>query len=99
MNVEGMKNRRIRVAILKALKVEHPGSIDTKVLYFYLDSYGYPLLEDELTAHLAYLQEKGYIKVERKRGKGYDISHVTLAAKGWDLYDGIEQDKGIDEEL
>lgn len=99
VKVDGYKNKRIRIAILKALKAEYPGSIDIKVLQFYMETYGYPLLEEDLQAHLSYLKEKGYLSVNRKKGRGFDIMHVTMTALGWDLYDGIEQDKGIDAEL
>lgn len=99
MKVQGFKNTRIRVAILQALKVEYPGSIDIKVLLFCLDTYGYPLTEEDLRAHLRYMEEKKYVEITRKKGRGFDLTHVTMTAKGWDLYDGIEEDRGVDVDL
>ncbi len=93
------KNRRIRVALLELLKTEYPGSLDLKVLQFSLDNLGYPMLEADLNAHLRYLEEKGYTKLQRKAGYGYAISFAKLTADGWDLLDGHRHEAGIDEAL
>jgi hypothetical protein len=99
VKVEGYKNTRIRIAILQALKVEYPKPIDFKVLLFCMDTYGYPMADEDLRAHLWYLKEKGYVETEEKKGRGYYIMHAHMTAKGWDLYDGILKDGGIDAEL
>ena len=90
------KNRRIRVAILGLLKTEYPGSIDLKMLQFSLDNLNYTLLEGELNAHLRYLEEKGYAKLQRKEGYGFSVAWAKLTADGWDLLDGHRHEAGID---
>ena len=99
MKTEGYKNTRIRIAILQALKAEYPRPIDFKMLLFVLDTYGYQMTNEDLRAHLWYLKEKDYVKVEEKKGHGYYIMHAHMTAKGWDLYDGILKDGGVDAEL
>ena len=93
------KNRRIRIAVLELLKTEYPGALDMKVLQFSLDNLGYPMPEDALAAHLKYLEEKGYVHLERKKGYGFEIAFASLSADGWDLLDGHLHEKGIDEAL
>ena len=99
VNINGKKNARIRIAIMTALKVEYPGAVDRKVLLFCMDTFGYPLTDEDLQRHIHYLEEKGLLATERKRGKGYDITHVAMTAKGWDHIDDIDPEKGIDDEL
>ena len=57
------------------------------------------MLEGSLEAHLRYLEEKGYAKIERRKGYGFTIAFAWLTANGWDLIDGNIREKGIDEEL
>lgn len=52
-----------------------------------------------LSAHLRYLDEKGFARVERKEGFGFSIAFATLTASGWDFIDGHIADRGIDSEL
>lgn len=93
------KNKRIRVVALELLKTEYPGSLDLRCLQFSLDNLGYPLPEETISAHLRYLEEKGYIHLEKKKGYGFQIAFACLTATGWDLLDGHCHEKGIDEEL
>jgi DNA-binding HxlR family transcriptional regulator len=79
--------------------VESPGTADLKLLRFALDSLGYPLMEGMLTAHLRYLEEKGYVELTRRKGYGFDIAFASLTAAGWDLLDGLTHDRGVDGEL
>ncbi|MBI5075620.1 MAG: hypothetical protein HZB62_10715 [Nitrospirae bacterium] len=97
--IDSEKNKRIRIAILEALKTEYPGSLDMKVLLFFLDNLGYPLMDDMLNAHLRYLEEKKLLRIERKKGYGFQVSFATLTAEGWDLLDGHGHEHGIDEAL
>lgn len=64
-----------------------------------MDNLGYPMPGGMLDAHLKYLEEKGYVKVERKKGFKFQIAFASLTADGWDLLDGHIHEKGIDEEL
>lgn len=99
MNTISVKNRRIRIALLNLLKTEYPGALDLKSLQFAMDNLGYPMPEGMLDAHLKYLEEKGYVHLERKKGFGFDISFASLTAKGWDLIDGYLSERGIDEKI
>lgn len=98
-SLSGEKNKRIRVALLELLKTEYPGALDLRVLQFSLDNLGYPLLEETLAAHLRYLEEKGYVTTERRKGYGFQIAFACLTAAGWDLLDGHVHEHGIDEGL
>jgi len=64
-----------------------------------MDNLGYPMPEGQLEAHLRYLEEKGYVHLEQRKGFGFSISFVSMSAKGWDLLDGHIKEKGIDEEI
>lgn len=103
MNTESVRNRRIRIALLNLLKSaytdKYPGTIDFKELHFALDNLGYPMTEGMLDAHLRYLEEKGYVKVDSRKFSGFKIVFASLTAEGWDLLDGYNHEKGIDEEL
>lgn len=99
MNTTSVKNRRIRTALLELLKTEYPGALDCKALRFALDSLGYPLMESTLTAHLRYLEEKGFAELTRRQGFGFDIAFASLTAAGWDLLDGLTEAAGIDRRL
>jgi len=98
-NMDALKNRRIRIAILELLKVDYPGTMDMRMLQFSLDNLGYPLTTGALRAHINYLEEKKYLRVEHRKGLGFDISFAALTANGWDLLDGHLHEKGIDDEL
>jgi len=98
-SIASEKNKRIRVALLELLKTEYPGPLDLKILQFSMDNLNYPLPEETLAAHLRYLEEKGYLHLEKKKGFGFQIDFACLTAKGWDLLDGHCHEKGIDEAL
>ena len=97
--MDGVKNKRIRVAILELLKTEYPGSLDMRMLQFSLDSLGYPMPIESLKAHLKYLNEKGLTKLDTRKGVNFYIEWASLTAKGWDLLDGNIDEIGIDEAL
>lgn len=99
MNTTGVKNRRIRTALLELLKTEYPGALDVKALAFALDSLGYPMPEGMLLAHLKYLEEKRLVQLEKRTGFGFRIAFASLTAAGWDLLDGLEAEPGMDARL
>jgi DNA-binding transcriptional ArsR family regulator len=99
LNTTSVKNRRIRVALLRLLKTEYPGALDTRALQFALDNLGYPMPYGSLEAHLRYLEEKGYVALKRHRGFGVEISFASLSAQGWDLLDELISEKGVDGRL
>lgn len=92
--------RRVRGYMLKLLAYEHPGALDSSLLYISLDNLGYPISEDEFASHLAYLEdkEKGYLRQEKRKGPGFDIVMVLITPKGLDLLDEYtpECDPGVD---
>jgi hypothetical protein len=96
LNTTGAKNRRIRIALLELLKTEYPGALDLKALQFTMDSLGYPMVEGMLGAHLRYLEEKGYVQLQKRKGFGFVVRFASLTAEGWDLLDGIGSERGVD---
>jgi len=55
--------------------------------------------EAALAAHLRYLEEKGFLKVERRSGFGFRVAFACLTARGWDHIDGLDEGEGVDTEL
>lgn len=92
MNTDSVKNRRIRTALLRLLKTEYPGALDLKALQFALDNLGYPMPEGMLKAHLRYLEEKGHVHLEVRKGFGFSIAFAALTALGWDFLDAISDE-------
>lgn len=99
MNTTTAKNRRIRIALLRLLKTEYPGTLDVKALHFSLDNLGYPMPEGELMAHLGYLKEKGYVNNQHRTGLGVKLTFASLTAEGWDLIDELLSERGVDKRL
>ncbi len=95
--LEAQKNKRIREIILTILRKDYPNPVDAVVLRYAIDNIGYPLLHKEFEAHLKYLAEKGYLKIELKKSFGMNMMLTELTAAGWDLMDGLSRDKGIGE--
>jgi len=99
LNTRLAKNRRIRIALLELLKSAYPGALDQRALMFAMDNLGYPMPESGLSAHLSYLQEKGYLSATQREGEGFEVAFASLTAEGWDLIDGIRVDGGVDTKL
>jgi len=99
VNTTSVKNKRIRIALLNLLKTEYPGALDLKALQFAMDNLGYPMPGGMLEAHLRYLEEKGYVHLQRCKGFGFEIAFASLTASGWDLLDGLIKERGVDAEL
>lgn len=96
--VKRFEDKELRGRILKALDYEYPRSISKKMLVHALQSARYTCSKSHLDAHLSYLQEKGYIKVEYVGVEKLDFGRnmVTLTAKGKDLVEGnIDNDPGV----
>ncbi len=81
---------------MELLSTEYPGALDLRALRFALDSLGYPLPEGMVEAHLRYLEEKGFVRLEKRKGFGFSIAFASLTAEGWDLLDGFKSDRGVD---
>lgn len=89
MEAKKERYRRIRGAILKLLAQEHPGPIDFMVLHRLLDDLRYAVTEEELHSHLSYLEEKGCVRVEKRKSSGVELVMVTITASGLDVLDGF----------
>ncbi len=87
------KNNQIRLLILKILIPDYPLPLDSILLRRCLSNFGYPLGTEELSSNLAYLKERGYVKIDEK--KGFDITLVSVTANGIDLVDGLITDPGV----
>ena len=96
MNTRLARNRRIRIALLELLRSVYPGALDQRALSFALDNLGYPMPDEALSAHMSYLGEKGYLAATERKGEGFHISYASLTAAGWDLLDGLTDDRGVD---
>jgi hypothetical protein len=96
MEVKKEKYKRIRGTILKLLAYQHPGTIDSKVLYFLLDDLSYTISEDEFKSHCCYLAEKNLIKIEERKTSGVEIQMIVISSRGLDLLDGFIDELGVD---
>ena len=88
----------VRGKILYYLALIFPQSATLPLLQGELDFFGYPVPLDELSFHVAYLNDKGLISVEAVRGPHSirKVSLVKITAKGIDYYDGrLPADDGI----
>jgi DNA-binding MarR family transcriptional regulator len=89
------KNRVIRKVILELLKQEYPQPVDFLVLWAALDNLGYHMDRKTLSAHICYLEEKEFVKTEKRKAYSQEIELVALTSKGWDLLDGIITNGGV----
>lgn len=96
MDVRREKYRRIRGAMLKFLATEHPGAIDSKVLYHLLDDVRYTMTEEEFESHAIYLAELGYTRKETREAAGVEITMYVITPAGLNLLDGFTRDVGVD---
>lgn len=88
----------IRGKILYYLSLVYPHPTSLSMLQGELDIFGYPVPMDELNFHIAYLAEKGFVAVERRRGPSgrQEVTLVTITARGIDYRDGrLPADEGI----
>ena len=93
------KYRRTRGAILKLLAFEHPGSIDQIVLHRLLDDLNITITFEELKSHIAYLEEKHCIRIDRRKIGRVELTMITICANGLDALDGIHTECGVDTEF
>lgn len=89
---DAIKHDRVRHLILKALAPDYPDPIDTVVLRRLLSTMGYPMSESDLKSYVAYLEEKGLIKVDKRAN---DIVLIRATATGLDAMDARIEVKGV----
>ena len=93
MDMKAMQHNRIRKLILEHLAPAHPYPVDSVMLRASLANLGFAMDEGTLKSYLAYLEERGYVKVEER--KGFDITLVAIRAAGLDVLDGRCDDPGV----
>jgi hypothetical protein len=59
-----------------------------------MDNLGYPMPGGMLKAHLRYLEEKGHVNLQVRKGFGFSIAFASLTASGWDFLDGMDAEGG-----
>jgi hypothetical protein len=87
-----------RGKILYYLHLIYPQTATLPLLQAELDFFGYPAPLEEISFHVAYLQEKGLVSVESVRGpySQRNINLVKITARGIDYFDGrLPPDEGI----
>jgi len=88
----------IRGKALYYLHLIYPQQATMQLLQAELDYFGYPIPIEELSFHIAYLQEKGLVDLETVRGpySHRAVNLVKITARGIDLLDGrLPPDDGI----
>lgn len=94
-----MANKNIRGWIVRILQRAYPLGMEDKSLHRQLNGLGYSVTYRELQAHLAYLQEDGFL-TKQQFGDEYrneltnDIYKLTT--KGVDLAEGSITDEGVE---
>ena len=92
------ENKEVRADILRVLKASYPVPISDRILAEALSGVNYSIMPTELTAHLVYLRDKGYVKMQEYKDDEFNLSRdvYVLSAKGVDLLEGnIPPDPGI----
>lgn len=91
-----IENKEIRGWVLNILERARPYGASFSVIESTLLDLGFHVTDNELKAHLVYLTEKGYVRleeIERNRVKRR-INYIT--PKGVDLLEGnIPEDPGV----
>ena len=94
--IQKERYRKIRGNILRVLVKWHPAPLNSKEIHIFLDDLGYPITKEELESHLAYLEEAGYIRMEKRKTEGFEVWKVGITKKGIDIIDKFASDIGID---
>lgn len=97
MDMTAEKHNRVRRLILQALVPEHPNPVDAVILRRCLANLGYAMDARDLDSYLAYLRERGYVRLGER--KGFDITLVTITADGLDVVDDRLHDRGVGVEI
>jgi repressor of nif and glnA expression len=94
--IQKERYRKIRGNILRVLIKWHPAPLDSKEIHVFLDDLGYSITKEELESHLSYLEEPGYIQIEKRKAEGFEIRKIRIMKKGIDIIDKFTSDIGID---
>lgn len=91
-------NKRLRGEIIHMLHLAYPNPMETRTLNDVLRDAGYPVIGD-ISPHLDYLEDKGYIRIDHNEDAKLVSAPVTLcklSAKGVDLAEYTIEDPGVD---
>ena len=97
-SVQRFEDKEVRGRILKALNFEFPRAMSVQMIGHALQSARYNCSPGQIKAHLAYLEQKGYVKTEDVGLTDLDLRRdmVTLTALGKDLVEeNIAADPGV----
>ena len=97
-SVQRYEDKEIRGRILKALDFEFPRAMSFQMIGFALQSARYQCSPSQIHAHLAYLEQKGYVTMEDVGLHDLDLRRnmATLTAQGKDLVEGnVPDDPGV----
>ncbi len=88
----------IRGKILNYLALIYPQVATLPLLQGELDIFGYPVPVEELVFHIAYLEEKGFVALNKIRGPKTEreVALVKITARGIDYNDRrLAPDEGV----
>jgi hypothetical protein len=97
MVLDEFSNKRhnmVRRHILTIAAKSYPRPIDSELLRATLATLGYPMDGHALEFYVSYLAEKECLKVEKK--EAFEITLITITARGIDAMDGRLRDCGIE---
>jgi hypothetical protein len=97
-SVQQFEDKEVRGRILKALDFEFPRAMSFQMIGYALQSARYNCTTGQIAAHLAYLAQKGYVRMEDVGLADLDLRRemVTLTVQGKDLVEGnIPADPGV----
>ncbi|MBP8644718.1 MAG: hypothetical protein KBH99_01190 [Syntrophobacteraceae bacterium] len=87
------KDNHIRMLILRIASASYPNPVDAQLVRVTLGNLGYPMDEQDLNYYLAFLEERGYIKLMRR--SEFSITMVGITADGIDVMDERKKDCSI----
>lgn len=96
MAYETIRHELARGQILKILAPEHPNPVDFTLLRRLLDTFGFTVRDETLISYCAYLQERGYLKMEVRKTSVGVLRFAMITATGLDLLDGRKDDDGVE---
>jgi repressor of nif and glnA expression len=88
---EQLRERELIISVL----AEASGPVDAVSLRYGLDMLGSPVDADHFRNHLAYLAERGYIRIDQRRMGSLRVALVEITAAGRDLHSGLASDAGV----
>ena len=97
-SVQRHEDKEVRGRILKALDLEIPRAMSLQMIVFALQSARYNCAPGQVRAHLAYLEQKGYVRTEDVGLEDLDLRRemISLTVQGKDLVEeNIPADPGV----